>query len=103
MTPAEIKALQEENAKLKESLATEENLSKALQEELTKKQAPAAPDNLGPKIPGKTVRVGKKEFKFIIPAFNLGGEVITAEQAIKDDKVLAALEAMNFGGWQQVN
>ena len=40
MTPEQIKALQEENAKLKADLTTEQEVSKAFQDELSKKTAP---------------------------------------------------------------
>lgn len=104
MTPEEIKALQKENAKLKEANATEQKLSQALQEELAKRQEPtAAEDELVPKLPGKAVKVGKNSYKFTIPQFNLNGELITAEQAAKDEKILKQLEEIGFGGWQQVS
>jgi len=104
MTPEEINALQKENAKLKAENAQEQQLSKALQEELAKRQEPtAAEEELVPKVPGKAVKVGKNSYKFTIPQFNLNGELITAEQAAKDEKILKQLEEIGFGGWQQVS
>lgn len=106
MTPEEqIKALQQENASLKADLATEQELSKAFQDELTKKQEVAAPVvKLAPKLPAN-VKVGKQEYKWLVASFKLpgsGGETFTAEQANKDQELLGKLVAMGFGGWQAV-
>jgi len=103
MNPEEIKALLDENTSLKHQLGTEQELSKALQDELSKKLEVAAPADATPKLP-KNAKVDKQEFKWLLPSFKLHGsyEPVLAEQANKDPELLRRLVDMGFGGWVPV-
>lgn len=92
-TPAaEIRLAQLEQGML---ILQEEN--KALRSELA--AVPAVTDAVPktPKIPEKTFKVGGTEYKFVVPQFRNGKEIITAVDALTDKELLAELVAKGSG------
>ena|SRR5215217_3314980 len=50
-----------------------------------------------PKIPEKKFKVGDNTYEFVIPHFRIGGEIITALDALNDEKILQDLVDKNSG------
>lgn len=103
MENADLKKLQEENLQLQKDkadlLTANEGLQSALAE--TEKQLDAL--NKGgdvsevkpvPKIPEKTFKVDKVEYKFLVPQFHHNRQLITAEQALAMPDLLKELVEM---------
>ena len=52
----------------------------------------------GPTIPSKSFKVDGVEYVFVHPKFNFNNKHITADQALTDNKLLAELVKIGFGG-----
>ena len=80
---ARIEALEKGHAAL-----TAENA--ALRKGLKAAETPAK-EKPKPVIPTQTFQVGRKTYKFIVPAFRIGDKDMTATDALTDEELLADL------------
>lgn len=107
-TAKEVASLKAEN----EALKTENETLSAVNEELSAKVEELSKASAAPKseaaaekkvtIPTATFKVAEKEYRFVSPVFFYKQQRITAEAALSDEALLAALVTMGSGAIKAV-
>lgn len=101
---AKVKTLTEANDALTEGnkALTEVNTELTNKVAELEKQIASAPAPVVT-VPGKSFEVDKVEYVFTAPKFKHNNNVITAEQALADEKLLKELVEIGFGGIKPKN